>query len=99
MNRIGAVANLLTANITASELEQNIIETKTKLLFVLDIVADKIGEFNCRVPVIYLSISDSVRGVKKLILSLKEKRNRQRMSFKSFLNKEKGTFGFVENNG
>ena len=98
LNRIGAVANLLTANITSSELEQNIIETKTKLLFVLDIVADKIGEFNCRVPVIYLSISDSVRGVKKLLLSLK-KRSKQRMSFKSFLNKEKGTFDFVENNG
>ena len=74
LNRMGAVANLLTANITSSELEQNIIETKTKLLFVLDILADKIGEFNCQVPVIYLSISDSVRGIKKVFFSLKNER-------------------------
>lgn len=84
LNKIGAIANLLTANISVSELESNLKKTKSKLLFILDKIAEKIGQFQYDIPVVLMSVADSMTGIQRLIVSMGTKRRKGYLSFKEF---------------
>ncbi|MBQ4060337.1 MAG: acyl--CoA ligase [Lachnospiraceae bacterium] len=89
LNYIGAVANLLIANATAEEIVAILKETDSKMFVVLDKMLDKIGEIQCPVPVITLSIDGSARGLDKFIFKLTGSKQKAHISYKEFLNIEK----------
>ena len=73
LNMIGAVANLLYANITAGEICEKIRLTDSKLLMILDNLLSKIGEVNSPVPVITFPMEDSMPTLKRAAVCLTAK--------------------------
>lgn len=91
LNLIGAVANLLVANMTPDEISKNVSETGSKLLFVLDRMTDGLANAALPIPVIELPIANSAVGLEKLLLNvggcLKRSAASERQTFKEFVSK------------
>ena len=91
LNLIGAVANLLVANMTSDEISKNVSETGSKLLFVLDRMTDGLANAALPIPVIELPIANSAVGLEKLLLNvsgcLKRSAASERQTFKEFVSK------------
>lgn len=91
LNLIGAVANLLVANMTPDEISKNVSETGSKLLFVLDRMTDGLANAVLPIPVIELPIANSAVGLEKLLLNvsgcLKRSAASERQTFKEFVSK------------
>lgn len=91
LNLIGAVANLLVANMTPDEISKNVSETGSKLLFVLDRMTDGLANAALSIPVIELPIANSAVGLEKLLLNvsgcLKRSAASERQTFKEFVSK------------
>lgn len=91
LNLIGAVANLLVANMTPDEISKNVSETGAKLLFVLDRMTDGLANAALPIPVIELPIANSAVGLEKLLLNvsgcLKRSAASERQTFKEFVSK------------
>ena len=85
LNLIGAVVNLLYANITAAEICEKIELTDSKFLLILEKLLDKIGKLNCPVPVITLSVEDSMPALKKVAVRFTTKKHREYESYKHFV--------------
>ena len=88
LNYIGAVANLVVANTTAPELVSNLKDTNSKLFLVLDKMLDSIGEFECPIPIITLSIGDSAKGIEKLIFKVMSSKKQPYISYSKFIQKK-----------
>jgi long-chain acyl-CoA synthetase len=85
LNYIGATANLLGAAATSSEILDSISATNSKLLLILENVLYSFEEFCCPVPIIVLNLSDSAKGMSKLLLKLSVRRAKQYESFRELL--------------
>lgn len=85
LNLIGAVANLLYANITAGEICEKTTLTDSKLLLILDNLLDKIGDLKAPVPVITLSVEDSMPVMKKAAVRFTTKKHSEYESYKHFV--------------
>lgn len=84
LNSIGAIANMLHPMLSNNEMKKYIKNTKSKLIIVLDIFADKVA--NIEVPKIYMHISDSLPFLKGLFFkTIKEKKISDGLSWKEFL--------------
>lgn len=88
LNRIGAVVNLLVASTSNNEIIENLKETKSKLLLVLDKMLDSLGDFMCPIPIVVLPIADSAKGVDKLIFKLASSRKKKYLTYKEFVKKQ-----------
>lgn len=80
LNMIGATVNLLYANITPNEISEKLKQTDSKYLFVLDKLMDKIGSINTTVPIVLLTIQDSMPLFKKIAVNVISKKQ----NFESF---------------
>ena len=85
LNYIGAVANLLVANTSVQEIATNLKDTKSKLFLVLDKMLDGIGELECPIPIITLSIGDSAKGIEKHIFRLMSPKKQLYISYSEFV--------------
>ena len=85
LNHIGAVANLLGATITVQEIEANITETKSKMVFVLDKLVDNYVGLKLSVPVILLPIAESAGGITRLVMKLSIKKNKFYKYYSDFI--------------
>ena len=90
LNYIGAVANLVYASLSESELVEVIIRTDSKMLLILDVVIDKAKHIEeltmCKVVV--LGVSDSFPLLLKVAKKRKKNSNKY-MDFNAFLNRAK----------
>lgn len=85
LNYIGAVANLLVANTSVQEIATNLKDTKSKLFLVLDKMLEGIGELECPIPIITLSIGDSAKGIEKHIFRLMSSKKQLYISYSEFV--------------
>lgn len=89
LNKIGAVANLILANITTNEIVESLNNTNSKLLIVLDKILEKLGDIECDIPVVVLSLGESAGGFVGFLMKLSAKRNRRYSTFKNFISIER----------
>ena len=77
INSLGATANMVYLSLSEKEVEKTIINTDSKLLVVLDVVINKIESIKDRisVPVIVVSVKDSMPLPVKILYSMKSRRN------------------------
>lgn len=68
LNYIGATVNLMVASITAHEVMDNITNTESKLLVILDKVLEKYDSFVCPVPVVVVGLADSMGCMYKAMM-------------------------------
>jgi len=68
LNYIGATVNLMVASITAHEVIDNITNTESKLLMILDKVLEKYDDFVCPVPVVVVGEADSMGCMYKAMM-------------------------------
>lgn len=85
LNYIGAIANLLVANNTKNEIEVNLRETNSKLFLVLDKMLEGIDGIDCSIPIIVLNISDSAKGLDKMIFKLAGSGRHNGVQYKEFI--------------
>lgn len=91
LNLIGAIANLLTANMTYGEIEENISETNSKLLFVLDRMMDVLENVSFQIPIIELPIANSAAGFEKIVLdfcAIKHFTINRHQTYNNFISKQ-----------
>lgn len=81
LNYLGAVANMQIAGCTAAQLRDNLIETDSRLLLILDKLYEKLEGFTSPVPTVVFSLSTSASGVVRLAMKLKEKSVRGAVSY------------------
>lgn len=86
LNYIGAVANMGLPTITQSELTRIIQETNSKMVFILDQVAENVSCIECDCPVVILPLSKSAGVLSKIILGAFPKRLSVRITWKEFIN-------------
>ncbi len=77
LNKIGVIANIIHPLTSPEAIEEGIAETKSKAIFILDILAEKYaGAINrSGIPCIICSNSDYVFGIKKPAVMIYEKKN------------------------
>lgn len=91
LNLIGAIANLLAANMTYREIEENISETNSKLLFVLDKITDVFDNVSFSIPIIELPLSNSAAGFNKIVLDfcgIKRLTANRHQTYNKFISKQ-----------
>lgn len=76
LNYIGATVNLMVASITAQEVIDNITNTESKLLVILDKVLDKYGDFVCPVPFVVVGLADSMGRMYKAMMKLTSRKKK-----------------------
>lgn len=75
LNYIGAAANLLYISLTEHEIIESVDNTASKALLFLDLIPGKAEALagQLKIPVILLSVTDSMSPITKLLFSLKSK--------------------------
>ena len=76
INKIGAIANLMIADIAPQELTENVKQTNSKILFILDKLDKKIGMSSYPIPTYSLNLYKSMTGIKKQLIKLSSKKNK-----------------------
>ncbi len=107
LNYVGAIANLVYVTLTQEYIVQTINKTQSKMLFVLDPFAEKICGLRDKldIPVVVMSVADSMKGVKKLFYRLKKDKSRTcissglMISYQDFIGKGDTNNGYVPNEG
>ena len=90
LNYIGATANLVYANLTSTDLIQNLKKTNSKLLVVLEAVLENLEEIwdSIDIPVIMMDVADSMPIIQRTIVHALEKTiHHKYISWKDFLHK------------
>lgn len=87
LNYIGAVANMQLPTISCSELQENIRVTNSKILLILDVVAQTIKSVNFDIPVIILPVAKSAGTSAKVYFGIKKKKVEFGITYKNFVNK------------
>ena len=97
LNAIGAVGNLLHPMLSPPEIKKAVVETDSKLIFVLDKFESKVAELG--IPIVTMYISDALPVMKGLLYKLaKENAPLKGMPWKDFLQMGKNQ-SFIEHNG
>lgn len=90
LNYLGAVANLVYVSLAPQEIQSTIMSTKSKVLLLLDVVLDKLTDIKATlgIPVVVLSVADSMPATAKLGYRLKAKTLKHDfLTWKAFLAK------------
>lgn len=87
LNRLGAIANLIYVTLTEDELVTYIEMTNSVLFMYFEVASEKIKKIKnrIRIPMIVLSLSDSMPWVKRGLVRIKKKLDHEGMSFHSFI--------------
>lgn len=81
LNYIGAIANMLYMTISESEILESVNNTNSKALLVFEIALEKAENLKkqLNIPVILLTVTDSMSPVVKMLLSIKNKRKKHNL--------------------
>ena len=99
LNYIGAIANMVYMTLSENEIVESVRNTNSKILVVLDVVAEKanIIQNELNVPVIVLGVADSMPFFYKTIYRLKEKRaSYSFLTWRTFLNNHSSITPIIE---
>ena len=90
LNYIGAIANMLYISLTEHEIIESVKNTDSKVLLIFDLMPGKAEALasQLNIPVVLLSLTDSMPPLTKLLFSLKAKRAKPKLStLKEYLQK------------
>ena len=95
LNYLGAVCNMVYVTLTQAELVRVLENTNSKALFVLDLDIEKINRIaeSVEIPVITLSVNNSMPTVVKVLMGFKGKKTKihnKVMQYKDFISLGKG---------
>ncbi|MBO5640524.1 MAG: acyl--CoA ligase [Oscillospiraceae bacterium] len=91
LNYIGAVANLVYMTLTEEEIADRLSKTKSKLFLILDVALDRVGQTinNLKIPIIVLSVSDSMPPIMKSLYQLKNRKKKHSyIAYSVFIHKD-----------
>lgn len=88
LNYLGAVANLLVATSSKNEVTENIRNTKSKMVFVLDKILEKYDGLEVGVPIVVLPMAESAKGLVGFLMKHTQKKLSQYVSYKFFVSKQ-----------
>ena len=97
LNYIGATSNLVYMTLSDQELIDSINNTESKLLLILDVMADKIEEINkyIDIPIVLLNVDESLPSFIKSVYRIKNirkiSRHKTYMLYKNFILQGKNT--------
>ncbi len=89
LNYIGAVANMVYMTLSGDEIIASVNSTSSKMLLILDPVLNQIESLKdkIKVPIVVLSVSDSMPAYMRIGYNLKEKKRHSFLSYKAFISK------------
>ena len=103
LNSLGAVGNMLHPALSAEEIKSAVVKTDSRVVVVLDMFAEKLGEVTWpegfEVLPVVMHVSDALPPVKRLLYrTLKEKKTASGLDWNGFLKKGDG-YAFRDNGG
>ena len=90
LSHIGAIANLIIATSTREDIIEQVHNTNSKVIFILDKIIERIEsekKIELDIPVVLLSLSQSAKGVNKFILNI-SKKNTDYILFNDFVKEQ-----------